>query len=675
MMQQVASPNADVAAFAANTGQNKQNQAGLAGGFGQVLQQQRESSSPTRSNTPATDGTGNDRDKVSSKSADSEVAESEPKDSVSGDDDIATVQEALTRDKKSADGGGSATRDKNEAENPHNGRGEKPTNDDSPSNIDGDIVAPEYITELHVDIEPQLTDNWVSLVGKLQSFANMEQGENSDSLLKTSDKLADTQSDENPLQVVDEGDEAIKQSFSQVAQLFAIEGSLKSLPENSVDSNASSTDSSIMTEQLAQMLKDKGLVPASSETSDIVNQLEQLLANTDELALDNKVDQELLALLLNVGASDDPEKITRVEDGLLSSEGLSLENEINPQLLSGLAKSVDGTDAQISNQLQPLNEAQAEVSAQPIQLKPGQIEKILSLKTDKQPEVDPVDLLVNMSEGKLDKTLNNLAQRILSNTLESSVQGTNKQFIAALQSGVAELKSQLAKGREPGIDLPELVADAMSKANISVKQPEQIEVRVKAFTQVVDFAQQLSTVLDVSQARSANALSIESGQIQIEQLKQTQIQTSQLGTQLDKAINIAKPEGHQQLAEKVRWMVNAKQLVADVRLDPAELGSMQIKVSISGESATVNFVVQSHHARDALENATPKLRELLSEQGIELGQSSVRQEQGSDGEQNLSKDGFGPDGEELGDADEQESENLMQQPIINGALGGIDYFV
>jgi flagellar hook-length control protein FliK len=675
MMQQVASPNADVAAFAANTGQNKQNQAGLAGGFGQVLQQQRESSSPTRSNTPATDGTGNDRDKVSSKSADSEVAESEPKDSVSGDDDIATVQEALTRDKKSADGGGSATRDKNEAENPHNGRGEKPTNDDSPSNIDGDIVAPEYITELHVDIEPQLTDNWVSLVGKLQSFANMEQGENSDSLLKTSDKLADTQSDENPLQVVDEGDEAIKQSFSQVAQLFAIEGSLKSLPENSVDSNASSTDSSIMTEQLAQMLKDKGLVPASSETSDIVNQLEQLLANADELALDNKVDQELLALLLNVGASDDPEKITRVEDGLLSSEGLSLENEINPQLLSGLAKSVDGTDAQISNQLQPLNEAQAEVSAQPIQLKPGQIEKTLSLKTDKQPEVDPVDLLVNMSEGKLDKTLNNLAQRILSNTLESSVQGANKQFIAALQSGVAELKSQLAKGREPGIDLPELVADAMSKANISVKQPEQIEVRVKAFTQVVDFAQQLSTVLDVSQARSANALSIESGQIQIEQLKQTQIQTSQLGTQLDKAINIAKPEGHQQLAEKVRWMVNAKQLVADVRLDPAELGSMQIKVSISGESATVNFVVQSHHARDALENATPKLRELLSEQGIELGQSSVRQEQGSDGEQNLSKDGFGPDGEELGDADEQESENLMQQPIINGALGGIDYFV
>ena len=53
---------------------------------------------------------------------------------------------------------------------------------------------------------------------------------------------------------------------------------------------------------------------------------------------------------------------------------------------------------------------------------------------------------------------------------------------------------------------------------------------------------------------------------------------------------------------------------------------MQIRVNVSGESASVSFVVQSQHARDVLEQATPRLKEMLEEQGIQLGQSSVEQE-------------------------------------------------
>ena len=156
----------------------------------------------------------------------------------------------------------------------------------------------------------------------------------------------------------------------------------------------------------------------------------------------------------------------------------------------------------------------------------------------------------------------------------------------------------------------------------------------------------------------------------------SQIQLNQFESKFEKAINIAKSEGHQQLAEKVRWMVNTKNLVADIRLDPAELGSVHVRVAVSGESATVNFVVQSQQARDAVDTATPRLREMLAEKGIELGQSSVRQESGnqqgqSDGESaRQAARGHG----EVDDVEAHE-QVIAQQDIVNGAIGGIDYFV
>ena len=670
MMQQVASPNADIAAFTANTGQNKQNQGPLAGGFEQVLRQQRESSSVPRSHPGDVNGPGNERDKISHKTSAAEPAVSERGDSANMDQD--SKQEALSKEQHTADDGGVASSDKSQADDVQNAKGAAQGADQGPADSDVQSVAAENTTQTEPDNQPQLAEDWVSLVGKLQSLANIGQGENAKDLLNSSDTMALIHSTEKPLQ----GDKSEAKTPAQLAELLVAKVSLESESGNEVDGNASASERTAMAEQLSQMLQDSGRAPDNAQTADLIKQIEGLLNQEGGLSLDNKGDQELLALLLSAEASSELIKTTAGEDTVLNAEQLSAESTLSEQLLKDLPKSLEPSEAHRAPQLQGLNEAKTLNTPQQADLKAEYKEIKSQLNTEKSGAVDPLALLVNIPEGKLEKALNNLAQRIVSTASESNVPSANQEFIGALQSAVSELKHQLSKGREPGIDLPGLVAEAMSKANISAQQPEQVEVKVKAFTQVMDFAQQLSSALDVSQVRSAHALNIEAGQVQIEQLKQSQIPGSQLGAQLDKAINIAKPEGHQQLAEKVRWMVNAKQLVADIRLDPAELGSMQVKVSVSGESATVNFVVQSHHARDALENATPKLRELLGQQGIELGQSSVRQDQGEQGGEegkSLSKGDSGIDSQDAGD--EQDNENVIQQPIVNGALGGIDYFV
>ena len=140
---------------------------------------------------------------------------------------------------------------------------------------------------------------------------------------------------------------------------------------------------------------------------------------------------------------------------------------------------------------------------------------------------------------------------------------------------------------------------------------------------------------------------------------------------LDKPINITKPEAATELANKVQVMVNQNRMIAEIRLDPPDLGQMQIKIAMQGDTATVNIVVQSQQARETLEHATPRLKELLEEQGIELGQSSVQQE-GQDQQFANGSDGEGSSGGSESVQIEEETE-VVSNVTINEPEG-IDYF-
>ena len=322
-----------------------------------------------------------------------------------------------------------------------------------------------------------------------------------------------------------------------------------------------------------------------------------------------------------------------------------------------------------------------------------------SNKLEKLTSSTDIKNILNLTDDKLDRVLDNIAQRLFDSKKTgesvspeqiaqqlatpkmteaiSTIESQSKNFISALKSGLEEYKDQLSQGREPGIDLKALVSDALAKTSdngVTSKAPINFEQMVKNVSQVLDFAQTINRTIEHNSEQTYNVTSRDIAQIQGEQSKQ--IQLNQFESKFDKAINIAKPEGHQQLAEKVRWMMNTKNLVAEIRLDPAELGSMHVKVVMTGESATVNFVVQSQQARDAVDNATPRLKEMLAEKGIELGQSSVRQQsdgqQGQDDRESAKQSSNGSVEAEDVDMPEQV---LAQQNIVNGALGGIDYFV
>lgn len=83
------------------------------------------------------------------------------------------------------------------------------------------------------------------------------------------------------------------------------------------------------------------------------------------------------------------------------------------------------------------------------------------------------------------------------------------------------------------------------------------------------------------------------------------------------------PRWAQQLGERVAWLARGNVQNAQININPAQLGPIQINISLNGDQMTANFVSAHQEVRQALEDAMPRLREMLSGAGINLGQSNV----------------------------------------------------
>ena len=195
---------------------------------------------------------------------------------------------------------------------------------------------------------------------------------------------------------------------------------------------------------------------------------------------------------------------------------------------------------------------------------------------------------------------------------------------------------------------------------------------------VVQLFNQLTAPLNPSQTGAYDAayqqyeqaLDVHSFQTQAQQ--QPQSKTVSLDPGVMQAINIIKSDAAKMLQERVSALLNINNKEAEIRLDPPEMGSMQIRIRSDAEQAQINFVVQNQQAKEALEQSMPRLREMLAQQGIELGESSIQQgnpeQQGSQSEQGQLA-GHHNDEEVQQDVTTQSVETSRQQ-----SSSSIDYY-
>jgi flagellar hook-length control protein FliK len=77
------------------------------------------------------------------------------------------------------------------------------------------------------------------------------------------------------------------------------------------------------------------------------------------------------------------------------------------------------------------------------------------------------------------------------------------------------------------------------------------------------------------------------------------------------------------LGQKVCWMISDQQHTASLRLDPPELGPLQVVLTIDNNQANAAFFATEPEVRRAIEAAMPRLREMMDAAGIQLGDATV----------------------------------------------------
>lgn len=83
-------------------------------------------------------------------------------------------------------------------------------------------------------------------------------------------------------------------------------------------------------------------------------------------------------------------------------------------------------------------------------------------------------------------------------------------------------------------------------------------------------------------------------------------------------VALGQPQWGQAVGERVLWLAAQNVTSAEIRLDPPELGPMQVRVSVNQDQVNVSFTSPHPAVRDVLDQQLNRLREMFAEQGLNL---------------------------------------------------------
>jgi flagellar hook-length control protein FliK len=112
------------------------------------------------------------------------------------------------------------------------------------------------------------------------------------------------------------------------------------------------------------------------------------------------------------------------------------------------------------------------------------------------------------------------------------------------------------------------------------------------------------------------------------------------------------------LGARLMTMVANDVQQARIQLDPPELGSLEIKMQIQQDQATVQVSAQSHQVKDVLDSGAQRLRDALAAEGIELSEFSVSADSGQGKSDSGSESGDGS-GQGLASGESAETDELV----------------
>lgn len=131
------------------------------------------------------------------------------------------------------------------------------------------------------------------------------------------------------------------------------------------------------------------------------------------------------------------------------------------------------------------------------------------------------------------------------------------------------------------------------------------------------------------------------------------------------------------LGERIQWMVGKGIQNANIKLNPAHLGPMEVRIQVQHDQASVQFTSVHGVVRDALEAALPRLRDMFDSSGVQLtdvdvsGQSFAEQQAAADGQGGAAGNG----GRNVGFEPLEDAEIILETPVyLSPQSGRLDLF-
>jgi flagellar hook-length control protein FliK len=238
------------------------------------------------------------------------------------------------------------------------------------------------------------------------------------------------------------------------------------------------------------------------------------------------------------------------------------------------------------------------------------------------------------------------------------------------QAGVTEVEEKLPVNNEVRSDSNSI--GGLDKA-LEPARPRQPEQRQAELADVMATLKRLTTQGKSAQADTPLRAEFVTASVTAPTAQASGAATSALATL---GVNTPLTEGgwDQALGERIQWMVNHKMQGAQIRLNPAQLGPMEVRVQVQNDQASIQFSSAHSVVREALEAALPRLRELFDASGVELVDVDVSGQSSAGGQRSRGEDGVVVRGTRVIDADSG-TETVLETPV-NALLenGRLDLF-
>lgn len=330
----------------------------------------------------------------------------------------------------------------------------------------------------------------------------------------------------------------------------------------------------------------------SADLAEVAKAVRQALDSSDGDSATSKVNKEAAATLSPTATSEQVGKTASVNQSEVTQIQAAKSEKVDTEMKTGAQPSqVEAKPASQSLSNYSLNNEQ-QLDAQ-----------------RKQEHKFASDVVVAGSESEAEAK-EPKADTLSSKKEDKDILGGKAGHLEASDNKVRNDKYELAS--EPKVNSPSAEMDRTQPTTSSaqVGQPPASVVTSPVANQHINNSQ----ALDAKMVAQQTAMG--------QQASDNQFEASQ-------KFELAAREAPSMLKERINMMMNNGIGKAEIRLDPAELGSMHIKVSMQNDQVSVSIQTSQANSRELLDQHMPRLKEMLAEQGIQLGDSQVGQQQHS----------------------------------------------